>query len=69
MFNSIETYFHNPVTYDKLERFISTYKPNELIIINNYEDNELNDEENKLVKTLGLLTAKPIIYAANLRVG
>lgn len=28
-------YYHNPTTYDELERFISIYKPNETIIISN----------------------------------
>jgi DNA mismatch repair protein MutS len=35
--------FHNPTTYDELERFISTYNPNETIIISNMEENITND--------------------------
>ena len=34
---------HNPTTYDELERFISTYNPNECVIISNFNDKELND--------------------------
>tara|TARA_B110000967_G_scaffold142540_1_gene145781 strand:- start:792 stop:3701 length:2910 start_codon:yes stop_codon:yes gene_type:complete len=34
---------HNPTTYDELERFISTYNPNETIIISNMPDNKIND--------------------------
>lgn len=35
--------FHNPTTYDELERFISTYNPSETIIISNMEENITND--------------------------
>ena len=34
---------HNPTTYDEVERFISTYNPNETIIISNMEDSKIND--------------------------
>ena len=34
---------HNPTTYDELERFVSTYNPNEMIIISNIEEPKLND--------------------------
>jgi hypothetical protein len=34
---------HNPTTYDELERFISSYNPNECIIISNIADKEMTD--------------------------
>jgi DNA mismatch repair protein MutS len=34
---------HNPTTYDELERFITTYNPNETIIISNMEKGKIND--------------------------
>ena len=34
--NEFQTeYYHNPTTYDELEKFVSIYKPNETIIISN----------------------------------
>lgn len=33
----------NPITYDDLERFVSIYNPNEVIIISNMDDSEIND--------------------------
>ena len=30
--------FHNPITYDELERYVSIYNPNECIIISNIEE-------------------------------
>ena len=36
--NEFQTeYYHNPTTYDELERFISIYRPNETIVISNLE--------------------------------
>ena len=34
---------HNPTTFDELERFISTYNPNEVVLISNMEENKVND--------------------------
>ena len=42
-FQCIENYFHNPTTFDELERFYCSYKPNELIVIHNCEDKQIND--------------------------
>jgi DNA mismatch repair protein MutS len=36
-------YHHNPSTYDELERFVSIYNPNEIIIISELEKNIIND--------------------------
>jgi len=46
MFQFKETYINNPTTYDELERFISIYKPSELILISNLP----SDEINKIIK-------------------
>lgn len=35
--------FHNPTTYDELERFMSSYKPSEVIFITNLSVQELED--------------------------
>ncbi len=34
---------HNPTTFDELERFISTYTPNETILISNIEESKVDD--------------------------
>ena len=34
---------HNPTTYDELERYISTYKPSEIIMITNFTEKILDD--------------------------
>lgn len=34
---------HNPTTYDELERYISTYKPSEIIMITNFSEKILED--------------------------
>jgi DNA mismatch repair protein MutS len=36
-------YQHNPSTYDELERFVSIYNPNEVIIISELEENIIDD--------------------------
>ena len=36
-------YYHNPTTYDELERFISIYKPNETIIISNLPRDKIDN--------------------------
>lgn len=36
-------YYHNPSTYDDLERYISVYKPNECILISNLSIEQIND--------------------------
>jgi len=38
MFQFKENYFHNPTTYDEIERFYSTHNPNEVIFIHNIEN-------------------------------
>ena len=35
-------YYHNPTTYDDIERFISIYNPNELVVVHNIEDKVLD---------------------------
>ena len=35
IFEFSETYFHNPTTFNEIERFYSIYSPNELIVIHN----------------------------------
>lgn len=34
---------HNPTTYDELERYISTYKPSEVIFISNFDEKQSAD--------------------------
>jgi DNA mismatch repair protein MutS len=34
---------HNPTTYDELERYISTYKPSEIIMITNFTEKIIDD--------------------------
>jgi DNA mismatch repair protein MutS len=34
---------HNPTTYDELERYISTYKPSEIVMITNFTEKILDD--------------------------
>jgi DNA mismatch repair protein MutS len=43
VFEFTKPYYHNPSTYDELERFISIYNPNECIIISNLPKNEVDD--------------------------
>ena len=31
-FENCEEYFHNPITFDEVERFYSSYRPKELVI-------------------------------------
>ena len=38
-----EKYFHNPTTFDEIERFYSSYRPNELVVIHNITDGTLDD--------------------------
>jgi len=42
-FQNQEEYFHCPTTFDELERFYCSYKPNELIIIHNCTEKQIND--------------------------
>jgi DNA mismatch repair protein MutS len=42
VFEYQEIYYHNPTTYDSIERFISIYKPTEMIVIHNLEDVIIN---------------------------
>lgn len=43
IFEYTNLFFHNPTTYDELERYLSIYNPNEIIIISNLEDNYINE--------------------------
>ena len=43
IFEYSNIFFHNPTTYDELERYLSIYNPKEIIIISNLEDNYIND--------------------------
>ena len=43
IFQFKETYINNPTTYDELERYISIYNPNEVIIISNLTESEVDD--------------------------
>ena len=38
-----QVYYHNPTTYDNIEKFISIYKPNEIIFIYNTDDNIIDN--------------------------
>ena len=42
-FENIEEYFHNPTTFDELERFYCSYRPTELVLIHNCTDVVIND--------------------------
>jgi DNA mismatch repair protein MutS len=42
VFEYQEMYYHNPTTYDSIERFISIYKPTEMIVIHNMEEVIIN---------------------------
>lgn len=50
IFQFKEAYVNNPTTYDELERFISIYKPSELIFISNLSSCEMD----KIVKYAGI---------------
>tara|TARA_B110001450_G_scaffold55097_1_gene51651 strand:+ start:1706 stop:4696 length:2991 start_codon:yes stop_codon:yes gene_type:complete len=43
MFEFKEQYFHNPTTYDEIERFYTTYNPNEIIFIYNCDEEHLEE--------------------------
>jgi DNA mismatch repair protein MutS len=38
-----EVYYHNPTTYDNIEKFISIYNPIEIILIYNLEEDIINN--------------------------
>jgi DNA mismatch repair protein MutS len=38
-----ETYLKNPTTFDELERFISVYKPSEILMASNLTDEDMSD--------------------------
>lgn len=42
-FQNQEEYFHCPTTFDELERFYCSYKPNELVIIHNCTESQIKD--------------------------
>lgn len=43
MFQTEHPYYHNPTTYDELERCVTIHKPMECIIVTNMEDKLVND--------------------------
>ena len=43
IFEFTSAYYHNPCTYDELERYISIYNPNECVIISNLEEYIIDD--------------------------
>jgi DNA mismatch repair protein MutS len=43
MFQFQEKYRNNPTTYDELERFVSIYKPSEVVFISNLVEKEMED--------------------------
>ncbi len=43
IFEYRETYFHNPTTFDEIERFYSSYSPNEILVIYETTDEEIRD--------------------------
>ena len=47
--------FHNPITYDELERYVSIYNPNECIIISNIEEEKNGDSIlNDIISFIGI---------------
>ncbi len=42
-FQCVENFFNNPTTFDELERFTSSYRPNEVVMIYNCTDRQIND--------------------------
>jgi len=43
IFEYREKYFHNPTTFDEIERFYSSYNPNEIMVIYETTDEEIRD--------------------------
>ena len=43
IFEYREKYFHNPTTFDEIERFYSSYNPNEILVIYETTDEEIHD--------------------------
>jgi DNA mismatch repair protein MutS len=43
IFEYREKYFHNPTTFDEIERFYSSYNPNEILVIYETNDDEIRD--------------------------
>ena len=43
MFQFKEQYFHNPTTFDEIERFYSTHNPTEIIIIHNCSNSHIDE--------------------------
>ena len=42
-FENCEEYFDNPITFDEVERFYSSYRPKELVIIHNCTDDKIKN--------------------------
>lgn len=42
VFEYEQLYYHNPTTYDDIERFMTIYNPNELIVVHNIEESVLD---------------------------
>ena len=43
VFQFSEDYYHNPSTYDELERYVTIYNPRECIIISNIDETLVDD--------------------------
>ena len=43
VFQFSSDYYHNPCTYDELERYVAIYKPRECIIVSNMDESVVND--------------------------
>ena len=54
-------YYHNPCTYDEIEKLISVYQPKECIIISNLSNNIIND----IINFIGLDDKKKHIVDVN----
>jgi DNA mismatch repair protein MutS len=52
---------HNPTTYDELERYISTYKPSEIIFISNFDKKMSAD----IMNFAGIFGATPSVSVGN----
>ena len=64
-FQCVENYFHNPTTFDELERFYCSYRPNELVIIHNCEEKQINDIISFADIDVGLIHKVPLTNKDN----
>lgn len=56
-----ENYYHNPTTYDSIEKFLNIYNPIEIIFIHNVE----NEKINSIIQFLNLNSKKNYIIDLN----